>query len=125
MLWWPHKKKGISGAFQPKWKGPYEISRLIGSTNCSIIYDNGQLKNVHLNQLKLVEARRNAGDQQQFYDETRTDPPGTVGDLFDELYSDGEGNDANENEEDQWCGLNQRNIISARTRSGAVRAGDG
>ena len=80
---------------------------------------------MHLNQLKPVEARRNANDQQQFYDETRTDSPGTVGDLFDELYSDGEGNDANENDDDQWCGLNQRNIIPARTRSGAVRAGDG
>ena len=54
----------------------------------------------------------------------KTNLSGTVGDLFDELFTDDDANDAND-EDDQWCGLSQLNIIPARTRSGAVRVGDG
>ena len=57
MLWWPYFRKGIPRSFQPKWKGPYMIKSLIGNTNCQILMNGGQVKNVHLNQLKPVLRR--------------------------------------------------------------------
>ena len=57
MLWWPYFKPGISRAFQPKWKGPYVIRRLVGDTNCTIELHDKSLKHVHLNQLKMAAVR--------------------------------------------------------------------
>jgi hypothetical protein len=128
MLWWPYKVKGISRAFQPKWKGPYEISRLIGPTNCTITYDNGQPKNVHLNQLKHVEARNQHSDELPINKEMTNSPPvETVGDLFDDLFDEfsDDHNAPNHNEDDTWCGLSDQNVVGSRTRSGIGRVGDG
>ena len=55
MLWWPYFKKGISRAFQPKWKGPFLVKELNGDTNCTIVMEDGSDKHVHLNQLKPVQ----------------------------------------------------------------------
>ena len=137
MLWWPYKVKGISSAFQPRWKGPYRVLRLIGDTNCSIVMGDGKTKNVHLNQLKQVQIRQNSNDEGMRCETTEpTEPEHTeqfssnakmVGDLFDHLYTDTVANGANpnENEEDGWCGLSNQNVILSRTRSGTVRVGDG
>ena len=57
MLWWPYFKKGISRFFQSSWKGPFIVEKLIGKTNCKIRNENGKEQCVHLNQLKLTEAR--------------------------------------------------------------------
>ena len=57
MIWDPPQRKGISRSFQPKWSGPWTISRFIGSTNCRLENDKGKEKFVHLNILKKVEAR--------------------------------------------------------------------
>ncbi len=113
MLWWPYTVKGISRAFQPKWKGPYRITRLIGDTNCSIVMGDGNNKNVHLNQLKPVDVRQCnrdghiRSDTPMVATEESLSGPGTVGNLFDQLYTDTIANGANpnENEVDGWCGL--------------------
>ena len=127
MLWWPYTKKGISRAFQPKWKGPYQISRLIGDTNCDIVLENGEVKSVHLNQLKLVQKRNDYETQTPVVIDqescTRSD---SVVDLFDFLGDETiivENN--NVNPEDRWCGIDERNVVQSRTRSGLGGGGDG
>ena len=84
MLWWPYKVIGIYCAFQPLWKGPYRITRIIGNTNCSIELGNGKYMNVHSNQLKRAEIRLLNDDGSVF--ETMDDSfplDNSVGDLFD------------------------------------------
>ena len=114
MLWWPYFKKGISRAFQPKWKGPYRITRLIKGTNAVIIDTDGKTKNVHLNQLKPVEVRK--------ADSTPLSRP-SVDQLLDNILEEPDNvpvveEQNEESEEDSWCGLSEHNIIDARTRSG-------
>ena len=58
MLWDPPHRKGLSKSFQPKWKGPWTIIKLIGNTNCQIQNEKGDNKYVHLNQLKKTERRK-------------------------------------------------------------------
>ena len=132
MLWWPYYRKGVPRSFQPKWRGPYIINNLIGTTNCSILMKDGSIKHVHLNQLKPVETRRVAG--QSLPKPNRDTNVRPTCDIFDELLVDGEESDyesavefLDEREglgEDGWCGLDQRNVIGPRTRSGA-RGGGG
>jgi hypothetical protein len=131
MLWWPYYKKGVPRSFQPKWKGPYEVTKMIDDTNCTIVVDDGSLKHVHLNQLKPVEVRYDHltsnhipaltdtidNDMSQVFmdlceteDVDNDDAPSEYG-TPDEDSSDVEEND-------NWCGLNRNNIVGSRTRSG-------
>ena len=131
MLWWPYYKKGVPRSFQPKWRGPYVIKDLIGNTNCSIIMKDGSIKHVHLNQLKPATLRQVPGPS--LPNPANTSDPVPTCDIFDDLYDvpdeseseyesavesiDGEegfGRDVS----DLWCGLNERNVIGSRTRSG-------
>ena len=57
MIWDPPQRKKVSRSFQPKWSGPWKITRLIGNTNCRLENENGGDKYVHLNTLKKVKAR--------------------------------------------------------------------
>ena len=126
MLWWPYKVTGISHAFQPVWKGPYRITKIIGNTNCSIELGNGKCMNVHLNQLKRAEIRLLNDDGSVF--ETMDDSfplDNSVGDLFDAISMDNSTDNTFINQNDRWCGLNFQNVLPARTRSGIVRVGDG
>ena len=36
MLWNPPHRKGLSKSFQPKWQGPWVITKFIGTTNCRL-----------------------------------------------------------------------------------------
>ena len=132
MLWWPYFKKGVPRSFQPKWRGPFTIKDLIGTTNCSITMKDGSIKHVHLNQLKPVQQRQVAGQSLPKPDRDSNTRP--TCDIFDELFLDSEESDyesavefMDEGEglgEDSWCGLNQGNVVGPRTRSGA-RGGGG
>ena len=62
MLWDPYYRKGVSRSFQAKWQGPWIIMKLIGAMNCLIKNENGDEKNVHLNQLKKIEKRNSSFD---------------------------------------------------------------
>ena len=123
MLWWPYTTKGKSRVFQPKWKGPYKIVRLIDETNCTIILENGTLKNVHLNQVKPVQVRNNLRNDRDVQGNVQSSAE-DVGPLFDDLSNDNvEIDDHIQNEDvenDQWCGLDIRNVLNSRTRSGNV-----
>ena len=61
MLWKSYQKKGLSGCFQPKWHGPWQIVKFTGesNTNCKIVNcgDPEAKLNVHVNQLKLVKSQ--------------------------------------------------------------------
>ena len=57
MIWDPPQRKGLSRAFQPKWNGPWRITRFIGGTNCRLENECNGEKYVHLNLLKTVKAR--------------------------------------------------------------------
>ena len=132
MLWWPYFKKGTPRSFQPKWKGPYMVKELIGSTNCKIVLTNGSYKNVHLNQLKPI-VHRDIGLQVNTRGKKKksivSEP---VNELFMDLYDD---NNRNENEDlvrlpeneinyalnDRWCGLDEANILGPSSRSGIRR----
>ena len=57
MLWSPYKKSKLSRCFQPNWTGPWTVHDFTGPSNCKLISNNGQYKNVHINQLKFVETR--------------------------------------------------------------------
>ena len=122
MLWWPYRKKGIPHSFQPKWKGPYTLVKL-DETNCQIQIEDGKVKNVHLNQLKLVRKR---SDQNTSYAHERMqDEDEPFIDLFDNLdLSINDGEVARlANDDDRWCGLDNRNVIASRTRSGILGEG--
>ena len=125
MLWWPYTTKGISRAFQPKWKGPYQIIRIISNTNCTIRLDQGETKNVHLNQLKKVEKRGEYGSS--LVSELTSNAPESVGELFDELTVEEDIVEYNDNplNDDRLCGLDDRNVIVSRMRSGNIGVGDG
>lgn len=135
MLRWPYFRKGVPRSFQPKWKGPYVIKDLIGSTNCTIRSNNGSEKHVHLNQLKLVTPRK-----VQLVHDTNitTNDTNEQIDLFNDIgVNDDERNDGSEYEStveyldddsddgDRWCGVDQRNVMNARTRSELLGEGDG
>ncbi len=66
MLWKPYKRKGVSGCFQPKWHGPWIISKFTGNmkSNCKITDCSNPTKtmNVHVNQLKLINNKHNTND---------------------------------------------------------------
>ena len=132
MLWWPYFRKGVPRSFQPKWRGPYVIKELIGSTNCSLTMKDGSIKHVHLNQLKPVQQRHVIGKPLPKPDCDAN--AHLTCDILDELLVDNEESDyesavefMDEGEglgEDLWCGLDQGNVIGPRTRSGA-RGGGG
>ena len=124
MLWWPYTKKGISRAFQPKWKGPFKIIKIISDSNCTIELHNGERKHVHMNQLKPVLTRDHSFDRR--VPQGSQNGPESVEDLFDELGMDSVENDVEiRNDDDRWCGLSDQNVIMSRTRSGNVGGGDG
>ena len=61
MLWNPYGKSGASKCFQPKWTGPWTVHSFTGKVACKIENDgNGQMKNVHVNQLKIIQDRYNS-----------------------------------------------------------------
>ena len=129
MLWWPYFKKGISRAFQPKWKGPFLVKELNGDTNCTIVMEDGSDKHVHLNQLKPVQQRHATAAEAQDVDEP-VDLRREFCDALDVLCEDEEesdyesavehleDDDVEDEEDDRWCGVDEGNIILPRTRSG-------
>ena len=134
MLWWPYHKKGISRAFQPRWKGPYVVTRLIGNTNCTIQMENDKCKNVHLNQLKLVQQRNETLLRRDDLNCDTVEVYDHIGDLFDIMDPDGSISEGSVNEpeeehevgmDDRWCGVDHGNILHSRTRSGFAGEGDG
>ena len=72
MLWKPYKRKGLSGCFQPKWHGPWQIVKFTGKRkiNCKIVNcrDPKSKLNVHVNQLKLVKSQCKISDSPQHND---------------------------------------------------------
>ena len=127
MLWWPYFEKNIPRSFQPKWKGPWVVTRLIEKTNCTIENDSGETKNVHMNQLKPIVSRN-----------YQTEYPLTSKEKlcisFDEFCSDNDNinnndeniNDTNEGNDEfardelinfGWCNLDEFNILPHRTRN--------
>jgi len=59
MLWAPYTQNGLSRCFQPKWMGPWIVYSFTGPSNCKLLNEKGEYKNVHINQLKLIEQRNN------------------------------------------------------------------
>ena len=57
MLWFLSHQCGISQCFQPRWRGPWVITEIIGNTNCRLRDEKGNCKCVHMNQLKKVQTR--------------------------------------------------------------------
>ena len=127
MLWWPYYKKGIPRSFQPSWKGPFTVVELIGSTNCKIEDENGRLKCVHLNQLKVVQ-ERNSYTAHRRYIPPRVPTVEQVVDFGDfGSFGDVDGRvDQVENDDDDnsqpivnhgWCNIDRSNILPNRTRN--------
>ena len=120
MLWWPYSVKGIPRSFQPKWKGPWSITKLIDDTNCVVQNEYGETKNVHLNQLKLIAPRHLPSElspSNNLYEEKLYID-------FEELIADADDNvenvlDAGPNEmiNAAWCDINENNILPNRTRN--------
>ena len=138
MLWWPYYKPGISRSFQPRWSGPFVIEKLIGQTNCTIKLHDGSMKHVHLNQLKKVAVRnpdfclnpvrRDKDDIRpscsRVFEAICNEIDDDASTVYDSALEDLDYEEGGEND-DAWCGLNDRNIIGARTRSGLREEGDG
>ena len=127
MLWWPYFKEKIPRAFQPKWDGPYTIVKLLGDTNC-IIENNGNYKNVHLNQLKQVASRKLKDLPIHPKSKCTEDETNIFQELFDESCTT--GNLENDNAPTPiinhgWCNLDESNILPSRTRSRLDRVGVG
>ena len=127
MLWWPYYKKGIPRSFQPSWKGPFTVVELIGNTNCKIEDENGRLKCVHLNQLKVVQ-ERNSYTAHRRYIPPRVPTVEQVVDFGDfGSFGDVDGRvDQVENDDDDnsqpivnhgWCNIDRSNILPNRTRN--------
>lgn len=127
MLWWPYYKKGIPRSFQPSWKGPFTVVELIGNTNCRIEDEDGRIKCVHLNQLKVVQ-ERNSYTAHRRYLPSRVTPVEQVVDFgdFENLGDvDGRVTQAGNNGGDDrqpivnhgWCNIDESNILPNRTRN--------
>ena len=137
MLWWPYYEKNIPRSFQPKWKGPWVVIKLIDYTNCTIQDDSGKTKNVHLNQLKPIVIR-NAHNTYPpiLYEENRScvsfdDFHDDVENVDLENVNDGNINyDINNAEQHEpvvnysWCNIDESNIIPHRTRNSGGVHGD-
>ena len=131
MLWWPYRKKGISRAFQPRWTGPFEIQKLIGQTNCTLKLPDGNMKHVHLNQLKKVAVRNPSFCQKSVNKDSCMGQ--SCARVFEAIWNDDKDDESTVNDstvenaenDDSWCGLNTRNMIGTRTRSGLREEGDG
>ena len=116
MLWWPYFKKNIPRSFQPKWKGPWLVTRLYDKTNCTISNDSGETKHVHLNQLKLIESRYiKNGDIKYINSNDKSEIEYTS---FDDLYTDvnPENDFTNEPMQNElinygWCNVDESNIL--------------
>ena len=61
ILWSPYNKSKLSRCFQPNWTGPWTVHDFTGPSNFhrsfkqKLLSNNGQYKNVNINQLKFVE----------------------------------------------------------------------
>ena len=138
MLWNPYGKSGTSKCFQPKWTGPWTVHSFTGKVNCKIENDgNGQMKNVHVNQLKIIQDRYKSLQP----DDTNTNTPNNDTNssnynvASDNFYFH-ENNDEIERETEEnivpvpmnrnnvinkaWVDIDPTNIIQHRTRYGGV-----
>ena len=130
MLWWPYFKKNIPRSFQTRWKGPWVVTRLYDKTNCAIRNDLGELKYVHLNQLKPIESRNiYCAKSNTVYEDKKSYI--SFDDLYDEDIhpdnSDSDNSDSDNSDEQGnelvnhvWCYINESNILPHRTRNSCM-----
>ena len=137
MLWTPYKKPGLSRCFQPNWAGPWVIQQFTGPTNCKLINGEGQIKNVHINQLKVIKKRlitqtsnskQNSSNHKTNNNNQPLDPINSRTTIFDLEHSE----EPNNNDipgipppqqlrgdiiNRAWVEISQDNIIPNRTRT--------
>ena len=137
MIWTPYTKSGLSKCFQPKWTGPWTVYSFTEPSNCKLIDINGNHKNVHINQLKLIETRskRPTLPKEQVTSndtiEQLTEMPGVFGHIIDEV-SDAPHDNINNhinpvhphNINEAWVDIDPGNILPHRTRGGIVSVMD-
>ena len=114
---------GLTQLKENKGLFPWKVLRLYDVFMERMILEDGTLKNVHLNQVKPVQVRNNLRDDRNVQGNVQSSAE-DVGPLFDDLSNDNvEIDDHIQNEDvenDQWCGLDIRNVLNSRTRSGNV-----
>ena len=126
---WPYRKRGIPSSFQPSWRGPFVVTELIGNTNCKIKDEFGKIQSVHLNQLKLIEKRK---DYSNHIIRPETCKEKSYISFDDFIYDDGDhfvGNDRENGPEEPiinhgWCNIDHENILPSRTRNFGKRGYD-
>ena len=123
MLWSPYFKKNIPRSFQPRWKGPWVVTRLYDKTNGAIQNDLGELKYVHLSKpIKPIGSRNIYCAKSNIVHEDKKLYTSFDDFCGEDIHSD--NSDSNHSDEQGneivnhgWCNIDESNILPQRTRN--------